>query len=377
MITLPYSPKLNISALAAVFDETTNSYKYYWFLAILDLIREGWEEVIPSNRLVAYMLANAWYPSVYFMLSFGTQDQMDKAISLVRTHCGLVPNAPRQQIIECVLDHLNQRDDTSRTIYSLLNFVPYRFLRPFFAQTLRGAKDWVVNRRIRALAEASYTDASPCMYRFIAEPVNGIKLHPAWVDYIKQHLHILTGFCLWRLIHYLQRNNPNVPNIAYKLFEPQARDLRIARDFWAFVIAQAGPLHCIYSGMKIPSDGFSLDHFLPWRYVAHDGLWNLVPTLKAVNTSKRDSIPDFVYFEPFASLQYCAVQIAVHSPRRAWLDDYLLLFRVDRAVQLQHLNFDTFRETLRRTLLPQIEIAANMGFVTGWRYGVPSETLAS
>jgi hypothetical protein len=126
--------------------------------------------------------------------------------------------------------------------------------------------------------------------------------------------------------------------------------------------------------MKIPSDGFSLDHFLPWRYVAHDGLWNLVPTLKAVNTSKRDSIPDLVYFEPFASLQYCAVQIAVHSPRRAWLDDYLLLFRVDRAVQLQHLNFDTFRETLRRTLLPQIEIAANMGFVTGWRYGVPNET---
>lgn len=59
MITLPYSPKLNISALAAVFDETTNAYKYYWFLAILDLIREGWEDVIPFNRLVAYMLANA------------------------------------------------------------------------------------------------------------------------------------------------------------------------------------------------------------------------------------------------------------------------------------------------------------------------------
>ncbi len=170
MITLPYSPKLNIAALAAVFDETTNAYKYYWFLAILDLIREGWEDVIPFNRLVAYMLANAWYPLVYFRLSFGKQDQMDRALSLLRARCGLVPNAPRQQIIECVLDCLNKRDDISRTIYSLLNFVPHRFLRPFFAQTLRRAKDWVVNRRIRALAETSYAETSPCMYRFVAEP---------------------------------------------------------------------------------------------------------------------------------------------------------------------------------------------------------------
>ncbi|MFO7585650.1 MAG: HNH endonuclease domain-containing protein [Anaerolineales bacterium] len=36
---------------------------------------------------------------------------------------------------------------------------------------------------------------------------------------------------------------------------------------------------------------YSLDHFLPWRYVAHDLLWNILPASKSVNSSKSDSLP--------------------------------------------------------------------------------------
>jgi len=181
---------------------------------------------------------------------------------------------------------------------------------------------------------------------------------------------------LWRLIYYLQRNNPNVPNIAYKLFEPQTRDLRIARNFWSFVLAQAGSVRCIYSGQIIPQEDFSLDHFLPWRYVAHDQLWNIIPTLKSINSSKQDSLPDPTYIEPFAFLQFQAVQIAARIPKRAWLDDYLTLFQIGRIAELHQMDFATFYETLRRTLLPQMEIAANMGFSAGWRYASLSKPLA-
>ena len=376
MNALPYSPKLNIPALAAAFDETTNSYKYYWFLTILDLIHDGSGNFIPFNLLVSHILAKAWYPLVYFQLSFGKQDQMDRVISLLKAHHNLQPNTPHQQIVECVLDHLERKDNIGQTINSLLNFVPYRFLRPFFAKNLRGVKDWIINREIRTLAEISFEDSSPCIYRFVAQPINGIEIHPVWMDYINQHTTILRGFCLWQLINYLQRNNPNVPNIAYKLFEPQTRDLHIARNFWSFVLAQAGSVRCIYSGQIIPQENFSLDHFLPWRYVAHDQLWNIIPTFKSINSSKQDSLPDLMYIEPFASLQFQAVQIAARTSKRAWLYDYLTLLQIGSTVELHKIDFATFHETLNRTLLPQMEIASNMGFLVGWRYKSLGKILA-
>jgi len=51
-----------------------------------------------------------------------------------------------------------------------------------------------------------------------------IEQHPCGQAYLHHNLAIVTGLCLWNLVTYLQRNNPNVPNIAGKLAEPGQRD---------------------------------------------------------------------------------------------------------------------------------------------------------
>jgi hypothetical protein len=280
-------------------------------------------------------------------------------------------DSPRARVIQTALAHLARRDGAGREIRSLANFVPYRFLRPFFAQTLRGAKDWEVNRHIETLAESAFHGSqTPCLYRFVDTAQPGIEIHPDWFEYLGQHLTILTGFCLWQLVNYLQKNNPNVPNIAWKLFEPQARDLRQARTFWNIVLAQAGQLTCIDSGQPLQKGDFSLDHFLPWRFVAHDLLWNLLPTPKPVNSSKSDNLPDAaLYFDPFADIQYQAVQAVARTPQAArLLEDYVLLFKVSAIADLQVMPLPKFRHTLYQSIGPQLQIAANMGFPTGWRY---------
>jgi len=371
-ISLPPSPSLPISALAASFKEVTNSYKFYWFLAILESVRENNKGgIFVLDSLLARMIASVWYPVNYFRLSFGKQDRLGNIATALGEKSGLSMDSPRSCVIQVALDHLQQRDDIGREIVSLANFVPYRFLRPFFAPTLRGAKDWEVNRRIRLLADQAFTSPQPCLYRFVDAPNSAIaiEIHPNWLAYLQQHLTILTGFCLWHLTGYLQKNNPNVPNIAGKLFEPQARDLRLAREFWNFVLGQNGGMTCIYSGQPLQKGSFSLDHFLPWRFVAHDLLWNLVPTLKAVNSSKSDNLPDPSYLDPFAHQQYQAVQMALRAPKAAaWLEDYVLLFKVSGLNDFADMPLDTFRDTLRQTIAPQMQIAANMGFPGGWRY---------
>jgi hypothetical protein len=43
-----------------------------------------------------------------------------------------------------------------------------------------------------------------------------------------------------------------------------------------------------------PKD-ISLDHYVPWSFVVHDQLWNLIPTTKSVNSKKSDLLPSKKY----------------------------------------------------------------------------------
>lgn len=368
---LPPFSGLPVELLAACFSDVTNSYKFYWFLAILKHVREAQGRVVPVDVLLARMVADVWYPINYFRLFLGKQDRLGAIATELGTGAGLPMDSSRSRVEESALAHLYKRDNIGRQIASLADYVPYRFLRPFFARVLRGIKDWEINRRIAALSEGAFSNPnSPCLYRFVVTPTPGIELHPRWYEYLQQHLTILTGFCLWHLVNYLQKHNPNVPNIAGKLFEPQARDLRQARTFWKIVLEQSEQLTCLYTGQPVTKEDFTLDHFLPWRFVAHDQLWNIVPVTKSANSAKSDSLPDLaLYFDSFANIQYQALQIVSRVARATrLLEDYALLLKAGSLAELQNLTFSRFREALYAVMIPQMQIAANMGFATGWRY---------
>ena len=365
---LPSSLSLPVPDLAATLRDVTNSYKFYWLLAILDHVREGGAATVAIDDLVARMVAAVWYPSNYFRLSFGKQDKLGEAALALRDAAQLPPNAPQAQVMDAARAHMAAGSAAGRLIRRLDKYVVYRFLRPFFAAQVRGAPDWEVNRRVVALAEQSFAGDAPPLYRF-ADEGRSIELHPRWQAYLHHNLAIVTGFCLWNLVTYLQRNNPNVPNIAGKLAEPGQRDLGAARRFWRTALAVQGPLRCVYSGEVLESVA-SLDHFLPWSFVAHDLLWNIAPTAASVNSAKSDRLPDFArYFEPFAAQQYAAVQaVAQQAHRGPLLEDYILLLKTPSVDALRGLPFAHFRRALEETLAPQVQIARTMGFAAGWSY---------
>ncbi|GAP06119.1 hypothetical protein ATHL_00965 [Anaerolinea thermolimosa] len=64
-VSLPYSSILPVSSLASIFDQVTNSYKFYWFLAILEAVRDGEGRILPMQKLLARMTARVWYPINY------------------------------------------------------------------------------------------------------------------------------------------------------------------------------------------------------------------------------------------------------------------------------------------------------------------------
>lgn len=369
--TLPSSSHLPVEHLAASFGDVTNSYKFYWFLAILESLKENQTLAMPFNHLIARMVSNVWYPVNYFRLSFGKQDRLGELALAIRNDQNLAPNTAKTDVVQAVLRYWQSPQTRfARKVRSLGVYVPYRFLRPFFMAELRGMDDWKVNAEIRRLADQDfYGSDRPCLYRLAETPEPAIELHPRWADYLQTNLHIVTGYCLWHLTNYLQKNNPNVPNIVGKLAEPGQRNLRNARVFWQAAMAQIGECRCIYTGEVVGQRGFSLDHFLPWSFVAHDLLWNIIPTSPRMNSAKNDQLPALDrYFDPFAQLQYQALHIVAGQRKVKLIEDYILLLKQPSVEDLTVLSLPAFTQILRDTITPQVQIARNMGFAADWRY---------
>jgi hypothetical protein len=366
MNSLPLSDHLPIEYLASSFDRVTNSYKYYWFLSILENIRDNQSRTILIDDLLARMVKQIWYPTNYFRISFGKQDRLGQIALKVFEH----GESNQANLFGLIKRQIASKTPLGVEIKSLGNYVPYRFLRPFFEIQLRRMDDWKVNERIYDLALLTFSDSQkPCLYRFIGQPAYEIEIHKGWYEYINQNLAILTGFCLWSLVNYLQDKNPNVPGISSKLFEPIHRDLRRAKLFWDSVFDELGELTCIYSGSTLKKNNYSLDHFLPWRFVVHDLLWNIIPTSKSVNSAKSDFLPDMShYFNPLYILQFQAIQIVSSLRKFNLLEDHLLLLGESSVNDMMDYSPYKFGEVLHNTIAPQIQIATNMGFLGGWNY---------
>lgn len=79
MTTLHSNTDLPIHLLSSCFNSTSATYKFYWFISLLEATEQGYHR-INKQDLFAGMIANAWYTVNYFNISFGKQDQLQRAI---------------------------------------------------------------------------------------------------------------------------------------------------------------------------------------------------------------------------------------------------------------------------------------------------------
>ena len=365
---LPNSDQLNIAALSGLFRSTTNSYKYLFFFSLLALLKDRKFEIdggILLRDIEIEMLITAWYPRVFFKLSFGIQDKISsvlKPIPHLNKDKNLLSKKGRQKLREHImLEYKNFND-------KLIRYVPYRILRPFFAAETRGMPDHKVNREVSKLAVEQFHERCP-LFRFDGCE-ECIFLHPDWIAYLQQHQTIIEGWALWHWADYMQRRNPSIPAVMRKLFPPEQRDsLNTQRKFWDAVIDKTA-IQCIYTKNKLDS-GYDLDHFLPWKFVMHDQLWNLIPVDPRANRSKSDRFPSERYIDCLSKTQCDALSIARdifnHNKWKKDVEPYRTDLHIDKPEDT--LNFEILRFAYRRTLEPLMSIAEQQGFHCGWTYG--------
>lgn len=374
MYDLPISDGLNISALARLFESTTNSYKYIYFLSLLDILkRRKFDNLSPISfqDIIVEMLANAWYPHNYFKLSFGTQDQIANkldAFKLEITEPILKFRDTDKKLLRNTINNQNLDD----IVISINCYVSYRLIRPFFSQETRGLKDYDVNPTIISLANNQFGTKKP-LYCFNSEDqrnCSAVILHPDWIEYLEENYTIVRGWASWEWLNYMQQRNPSTPNVVHKLFMPQERDSLVNQTKYWKTILECQDIKCIYSKVTLNKDEISLDHYLPWSFVAHDQLWNLIPTTKSVNSSKSNNLPSEEYFQPFVELQYMGLTIASKNISKSqWLkytEPFVSELKVSQAEDL--LNLEILSKAYEISILPLISLATLQGFTPNWVY---------
>ena len=127
--SLPSSELIDTRRLAGVFRNTTQSYKFFWFLSILDLSSAQKPRTFEIADLTLQMCVNAWYP-LYCKLNLGPKDALaairESLISRYSIGEDLEATQLRQQLLNC-------REQDCATFDKLVKkrlavYVPTRFL---------------------------------------------------------------------------------------------------------------------------------------------------------------------------------------------------------------------------------------------------------
>ena len=346
-MNLPIQPGLPIHLLSACFNNTSATYKYYWFLSIIQSVEED-KTVILKKELFARMISNAWYTVNYFHISFGKQDKLQRAIEFVKDYELLTIDAARNAIFHRLSATTNAQ--SLRELRHFDNQVPHRFLSPWFPGM----------NRARIYSASGYFE-NQCLYSLNPD---SIVINAGWITYLTENSRVLKDFCYWNLALYLQAKNPNVPGIPGKLIKPATRNSLAdqRRNFWDIVLKELGSIDCIYTGKKLTVGNYAVEHFIPFSFVTHDLVWNLIPADSSFNSSKNDKLPSLnTYFDSFFSIQKTALEIIkTKAPSNKYLEDYLTIFSDLDVLNDSPGNFT--KENFKNRLQPLITIASNNGF---------------
>ena len=327
-MTLPQDNKLEISRLVQIYNNTVATYKFYWFISLLDIFIKTGKRQISFWEIIVGMIAEAWYPIHYFRLSFGKSDSLYNQIIELQKELNIPIDANKSDIKKQIVNNIdNQRIKSLLRVFTLN--VPYRFLSPWISYT---TDIEVVN--------LSQSFSNNCFYAIRNET---IEINPKWEQYLNDNYLILRDFTFWNLTVFLQKRNPNVPDVPSKLLKPIQRDsLTKQRHFWDNFIEINGSIKCIYTGKTLFKKVYDLDHFVPWSFVSHNLLWNLLPADSSINSSKSNNLPPLeTYLRPFAKTHQKAIQtIYPKNPNNKLLEDYLILHNsLSELVQLSENDF--------------------------------------
>ncbi len=362
---LPESDGLRIEYFGHLFDNTSECYKMFWFQVIVEKILEG-QTSCSYEEIIDEMIADAWYMVAEYHLNLGPRDNLEFAVNRLVELSGFKPSEEKTILLE----YIRNCQDPKVLQYKkkLTENVPYRLQAPFLDLK---TNDWNVGKQQLIDRINSY---SRLIYRFDQPAGLKTKIHfdEQWSEYIVRNQVIIKGWLKYNLVEYLQRRNPNVPGVIDKLYPPQERNLVDIQKYWKLIMTFS-PVVEIYGDGKLTERDISIDHFVPWSYVANDEIWNLHPTTKSINSAKSNYLPKWeAYFRKLSGVEYLSYRLmweneGIRKEFEKVKKKHLNSTVVEGRLYAPGLSEEEFGNRLSEIVLPVYQSAKSAGF-REWEY---------
>ncbi len=307
-IDVKYYNNLDVDGFSQMLKDPSYCYKFYWLEAIVKLISRGIVQTT-FNDIIDEMICNAWYTVLEFhvhlsgLLLGESRDALELAIIELQRLSELRSDADDVSIKNEICKYDRElREYKNR----LTKNVPYRALSGFFDNVDQNV-DWGKTKKLITYAQhLNQTSPLPYIMGETAGLNREVIFNDEWIKLIKDNTVSILGWIQFEKVQWLQRNNPEVPSLVYKLVpsDDNKRRLGHVRDLWKLIIEQQSIID-IFKEEPIDNSKYDIDHFIPRSFVMNDELWNLMPMDSNLNSSKNNKLPDWNrFFGRFADNQF-------------------------------------------------------------------------
>ena len=304
-----YYSTLDIAGFSMMLKDPSFCYKFYWLEAIVKLISEGVTETT-FNDIIDEMIANAWYSIREYHIHLSglpmdnvIRDGLERAVVKLAGISNLASKASKVEIKNTIKTY---DSEIKREKEQLTNMVPYRALAGFFTRSDEIC-DYSSVRRTVAYIEKFNNEIVMLPYTLgtSSKLSKEVYFQKPWIEMIQNHTVSILGWIQYEKVLWLQKNNPEVPGLVYKLSpDNNMRNLGKVRNLWEAII-DIREIRDIFTDEVVKSNNYDVDHFIPWSFVMNDELWNLMPMDSSLNSIKSNKLPKWEpYFKRFAGNQY-------------------------------------------------------------------------
>ena len=364
----PVSDKVNIECLVNAFNDTVGSHKFLLLRSILNKIHHSLEDQKEFTGEITYdeirteMLINAWFPAKFYRLYFGPRDKISDVLDFIKNE---VFKEEAEKIATKneagrLFNRFSNEINKHKKVKDITIWPITRFLAPWFRKELKGAKEWEKNKIIIEASNSKFDSQLP-LYK-INFKGKKIVLHQNWIEYLQINYEVIEGWLNIHWLRFLQSRNPHMPSIVSKLWSPpdNRESLRSMQKLWTPIIHKG--FNCIYSNKLVKLECCDIDHFIPWSWVGHNQLWNLVPTSIETNRSKGAKLPNNQFIPNLANAHYQLIEFNESKKPKNWrrsMDDYIAGLHVDVGILK---NKERLTNAYQDTISPQLVLANNHGF---------------
>lgn len=372
-----YYNTLEVESFSRMMESPSYCYKFYWLDVITTLILENNTQTT-FNDIIDEMIADAWYSVVEFHIHlsgivYKDKDNLEKAVTLLKEHSDLHSNVSKIEIKNAIAEYEPLILKEKKT---LTNMVPYKALSGFFINHDLGPLNASVGRMVQQIREFNTSNTKlPYTLGDSSGLSREVIFDDDWSQMIKDNAVAIKGWIKHEKVKWLQRNNPEIPGIVYKLapLDSKTRKLEAVRNLWKGVFPYA-QINDVFTNKPIKANDFDIDHFVPFSFVMNDELWNLMPMDPNLNSEKNNNLPSWdKFFGHFADNQFVMYEL-VHEKNDVF-DLYEKCFKdnlhsvwATQELYRKGNSKEEFIRILSNNMRPVYDSAFRQGYVL-WMYG--------